>query len=155
MTSARVRLEERVGFASVVVMTFVVWGDRPNCERFLNSRSRKSRLVQYVCLNISGNTIPQQSLCFRVDFFPRARGIPARFSRMERIARRLNNIATAKKVAVFLVKEFSDRHVISDQEFRRLTDTEIKNTVDPASAAYWISRFALTEAQTRKKELPE
>jgi hypothetical protein len=74
---------------------------------------------------------------------------------MERIARRLNNIATAKKVAVFLVKEFSDRHVISDQEFRRLTDTEIKNTVDPASAAYWISRFALTEAQTRKKELPE
>jgi hypothetical protein len=36
MTSARVRLKGFVGFVSVVGITFVVWGDLPNCEKFLN-----------------------------------------------------------------------------------------------------------------------
>ena len=59
MTSARVRPEERVGFVSVVGITFVAWGDLPNSEEFLKLRTRKSRLVYYVFLIIPRHAIPQ------------------------------------------------------------------------------------------------
>jgi hypothetical protein len=47
-TSARVRLEGIVGFVSVVGITFAVWGELRNCEKLLNSRSRKSRLSDHI-----------------------------------------------------------------------------------------------------------